>query len=50
MEETFDSQLAFEVLHDVQKLVVHLRLLRKLKLDGVQVAQRVADIERPVAR
>ena len=41
-------QLRFEVLHDIQKRVVHLRLLRRLGLDSVQIVQSVTDVEWPV--
>ena len=36
-----DVRLAFEVLHDIQKLIVHVRLMLKPNLDLVQVAQGI---------
>lgn len=52
---TFDmkqkhSQLTFEVLHNVKELVVNFGLFGELGFDRIEVTQRVADIERPVAR
>ena len=44
-----NSQLTLEILHDVQKLVVHLRLVRKLQLNRVEVTERVAHVERAIA-
>lgn len=42
------SQLALEVLHDVQKLVVHVWPLRELHLDLVEITEGVADVEWPL--
>lgn len=43
-----DSQLNFEILHDVQKVVVDLWLVLKLNLDSIQVCEGVSDVERSV--
>ena len=32
------SQLVFELLHDVEKEIVHIRLVVELSFDGVQIA------------
>lgn len=40
-----DIRSALEVLHDVQEFIIHIRSLRELHLDLIQVAQRVAPIE-----
>lgn len=41
-----NSLLALEVLHDVQESVVHVRSVLELHLDGVEVAERIGDVER----
>jgi hypothetical protein len=38
------SRLAFKVLHDVQEPIVHVRLLVKLNLDLVKIAERILEI------
>ncbi len=40
-------QLTLEVLHNIQELVVHLWLLRELRLDRIEIAERIAHIELP---
>lgn len=40
------AHFALEILHDVQEVVVHVRLVLELDLDRVEVGERVGDIER----
>lgn len=44
--EEADSHLALEVLHDVQEVVVHVRLVLELLLDRVEVAERIGHVQR----
>src|SRR6267142_66477 len=43
-----DAHLALKILHNIQKVVVHVRLVIELYLDRVQVAQRVSHVQRPI--
>lgn len=38
-------RLTLKVLHDVQKLVVHLGLVLKLDFDHLEVGERILDVE-----
>ena len=40
-----DVRLALEVFHDIQKVVVYIRLVLELQLDRVKIAKSVGDIE-----
>lgn len=37
--------LRLELLHDVQEIIVHLRLIAELVLDLVQIAERILDLQ-----
>lgn len=41
-----DSHLALEVLHDVEKVVVHVWLVLELDLDCIEIAECIGDVER----
>lgn len=43
-----DAHLALKILHNIQKVVVHVRLVTELHLDRVQVAQRVSHVQRSI--
>lgn len=47
-EESKNIPLGFEILHDVQKVIVDIGLVKKLDLDLIQVRQGVFDVEWPV--
>ena len=46
MDGALHAHFALEVLHDVEKVVVHVWLVLELDLDRVEVGERVGDIER----
>jgi hypothetical protein len=41
------SLLALKIFHYIKELIVNLRSLSELDLDGVEIAKRVSDIEGP---
>lgn len=40
--------LSFEVFHDVKELIINTRKFLELKLDLVQIAQSIPDVERSI--
>ena len=45
-----DSHLAFEVFHDIQKMVIHIWLIVKLDFDSIKIAEGIRDIQWPRVR
>src|ERR1700753_3394692 len=40
------SQLSLEVLHDIQKQVVHVRFVLELNFHSIEIAEGILDVER----